>query len=103
MHMVESRNGSELTVALEGRLDTMTSPEVEASLKKAVSSDVTTLVLDFSKLEYLSSAGLRVLLAMHKHLTATGAKMVIKHVNASVMEILSMTGFLQVLSIEKNA
>ena len=65
MTITKTQNGSSLTVALEGRLDTTTAPELEKELKDSL-NDVTELILDFAKLDYISSAGLRVLLSAHK-------------------------------------
>ena len=92
------RNGSVLTLALEGRLDTLTSPELENTLKNSLSG-IDSLVLDFSKVDYVSSAGLRVLLSAHKRMSAQGG-MKMMNVNDGVMEILKMTGFADILSIE---
>ncbi|MBR1901264.1 MAG: STAS domain-containing protein [Lachnospiraceae bacterium] len=86
------------TVALEGRLDTITSPELETELKSSL-DEVTELILDFEKLEYISSAGLRVLLSAQKTMNSQGSMRVI-HVNETVMEIFEVTGFVDVLTIE---
>ena len=86
------------TVALEGRLDTITSPELETELKSSL-DEVTELILDFEKLEYISSAGLRVLLSAQKTMNSQGSMRVI-HVNDTVMEIFEVTGFVDVLTIE---
>ena len=89
---------TELTVALEGRLDTTTAPELEQSLQESI-SDVSELVMDFEKLEYISSAGLRVLLSAQKIMNRQGSMKVI-HVNETIMEILEVTGFVDILTIE---
>ena len=91
-------NEKELTVKLEGRLDTTTSPELEMDLKDAL-TDVTDLVFDFEKLEYISSAGLRVLLATQKAMNKKGSMKVI-HVCETIMEIFDVTGFTDILTIE---
>ena len=85
-------------IALEGRLDTMTSPELEAELKASLDG-VNTLEFDFSGLEYISSAGLRVLLATHKLMSTRGG-MKVTHVNEIVQEVLDVTGFADILTIE---
>lgn len=90
--------GSKLTLLLDGRLDTVTAPALEAELKQSL-NDVTELVFDFSKLEYISSAGLRVLLSSQKIMNKQGS-MVIRHVNETVMEVFEVTGFIDILSIE---
>lgn len=87
-----------LTVELEGRLDTTTAPQFEACLKENV-CDSETLVMDFSKLEYISSAGLRVILAAQKVMNKQG-KMVVKNVNDTIMEVFEITGFSDILNIE---
>ena len=87
-----------LYYALEGRLDTITSPELEEELKASL-EDAQALVLDFEKLEYISSAGLRVLLSAQKTMAKRG-EMKLKHVNETVMEIFEVTGFADILTIE---
>ena len=83
--------------ALEGRLDTVTAPELENSLKDSLEG-VTELILDFEKLEYISSAGLRVLLAAQKTMSKQGS-MKLLHVNETIMEIFEVTGFSYILTI----
>ena len=90
--------GNKLTIALSGRLDTTTAPKLETELKQNISG-VTELVLDFTGLEYLSSAGLRVLLSAQKVMNRQGS-MVVKNVNETIMEIFEITGFVDVLNIE---
>ncbi len=92
------RNEKNLTFELEGRLDTTTAPQLESELKKNLDG-IDFLVLDFSKLEYLSSAGLRVLLSSQKTMNTQG-KMVIKNVNSTIMDIFEVTGFSEILTIE---
>ena len=98
MTIEKNLNGSELTVAIVGRLDTTTAPQLEAEFKQNISG-VEKLVLDFSGLDYLSSAGLRVLLAAQKVMNKQG-KMVIKNVNETINEIFEVTGFIDILTIE---
>lgn len=98
MNITKTNENNQLTFALEGRLDTMTAPELEAALKESV-GDTTSLVFDFAKLDYLSSAGLRVILAAQKIMNAQG-KMVIKNVNDTIMEVFEVTGFADILTIE---
>jgi len=100
MKISVTRNDSALTLALEGRLDSVTSPELENVLKNS-QEETDSLVLDFSKVDYVSSAGLRALLSAHKRMSAQGG-MKITNVNEGVMEIFKMTGFADVLSIESN-
>ncbi len=89
---------AKLTVALEGRLDTTSSPELEKSLQESLDG-VSELIMDLSGLEYISSAGLRVLLSAQKTMMKQGSMKVI-HVNETVMEIFEVTGFVEILTIE---
>ena len=98
MTIDKAKNGTRLTIALKGRLDTTTSPDLEAELKASLDS-VTKLTMDFSELEYISSAGLRVLLAAHKAMSGKGG-MKVTHVNEIVGEIFEVTGFSDILTIE---
>lgn len=91
-------NGSELTLALNGRLDTTTAPELEAVIKENLAG-VTNLVMDFAELEYLSSAGLRVILSAQKTMNKQG-EMVIRNVNETINEVFEITGFIDILTIE---
>ena len=97
MTIQQTKDGNALTIALEGRLDTMTAPELEAALKTAPDG-VTELTFDFEKLEYISSAGLRVLLGAQKTMNAQGT-MKVAHVNEIVAEIFEVTGFADILTI----
>lgn len=99
MTINKNSEGTKLTLSLEGRLDTVTTPALEAELKQSL-NDVTELVFDFSTLEYISSAGLRVLLAAQKTMNKQG-NMVIRHVNENIMEVFEVTGFIDILSIER--
>lgn len=99
MTITKTQDGSSLTLTLAGRLDTTTAPQLEAELKQSVSG-VTALTLDFGALEYLSSAGLRVLLSAQKVMNKQGS-MTIRNVNETIMEIFEVTGFSDILTIEK--
>ena len=90
--------GNMLTIVLGGRLDTTTAPKLETELKQNISG-VEELVLDLAALEYLSSAGLRVLLSAQKVMNRQG-HMVVRNVNEIIMEIFEVTGFVDVLTIE---
>ncbi len=98
MNIVKTQNNQSLTIALEGRLDTTTAPQLEAELKSCLSG-VEALVMDMEKLDYISSAGLRVLLAAQKQMAKQGEMKVI-HVSESIMEIFEVTGFSDILTIE---
>ena len=99
MTIEKKMNGTALEIALEGRLDTMTAPELEAELNQSLAA-ADSLTLDFSKLDYISSAGLRVLLSAHKAMSAKGG-MKVTHVNEIVQEVFEVTGFADILDIEK--
>ena len=96
MNITRKMNGTELEIALEGRLDTMTAPQLEAELGSL--SDAESLVLDCGKLDYISSAGLRVLLSAHRIMSARGGMKVI-NINEIVREVLEVTGFTDILTI----
>jgi len=98
MTIHQEKNGTALTVALEGRLDTMTAPELEGALKESLEG-VEELTFDFEKLDYISSAGLRVLLAAQKTMNRQGS-MKVKNANEIIMEIFEVTGFADILTIE---
>ena len=98
MEITKNMNGTNLEIALAGRLDTMTAPELEQELKDSMDS-AETLTLDFSNLEYISSAGLRVLLSAHKAMSPKGG-MKVTNVNEIVKEVFDITGFSDILTIE---
>ncbi len=98
MTITTNQENGKLQIALEGRLDTNTAPQLEAELKRSVSG-ITELEFDFTGLEYISSAGLRVLLAAQKVMNKQGS-MVLRNVNSMVMEVFEITGFVDILTIE---
>ena len=98
MNITKTQNGASLTLSLEGRLDTTTAPQLESEIKASI-TDVTELVLDFAGLEYISSAGLRVLLSTQKIMNKQG-KMTIRNVCSDIMEVFEITGFEDILTIE---
>ena len=98
MTIEKNLNGAELIVKVVGRLDTSTAPELEASLKESFEG-LEKLVLDFSELDYLSSAGLRILLQAQKTMNKQG-EMVVRNVNETISEIFEVTGFADILTIE---
>ncbi len=98
MDIKKEQNGKELTVFIIGRLDTTTAPQLEAELKLSING-VEKLILDLSELEYLSSAGLRVLLSAQKVMNKQG-EMVVRNVNETINEIFEVTGFIDILTIE---
>ena len=98
LNITKNINETELTVALTGRLDTTTAPELEKELKASLDG-VTTLVIDMTALDYISSAGLRVLLSAQKIMNKQG-EMKVVHVGETIMEIFEVTGFSDILTIE---
>ena len=98
MTITKERNDNVLKIVLEGRLDTMTAPQLEAEVRDGL-QDVEQLIFDFSELEYISSAGLRVLLMAEKSMAQKGGMKVV-HVNEIIMEIFEITGFTTILDIE---
>ena len=98
MTIEKKLNATELNITITGRLDTTTAPQLEAELKKSLPG-IEKLVLDFADLEYLSSAGLRVLLQAQKTMNKQG-EMIIKNVNETIHEIFEVTGFIDILTIE---
>lgn len=97
MNIKETKNGTELTLAIEGRLETTTAPELDSVIKTKLEG-ITSLTFDFSKLEYISSAGLRVLLTAQKVMNRQGEMKVIG-ANEIVMEIFDITGFSDILTL----
>ena len=98
MNIEQNRNGNALTLALEGRLDTMTAPQLEAVLKEALPG-VEALTFDLEKLDYISSAGLRMLLSAQKT-KSRQVTMKVKNANEMILEIFEVTGFSDILTIE---
>ena len=98
MKIEKMRNDNKLTLALEGRLDTTTAPQLEAEIRGGLDG-VTELVLACGKLEYLSSAGLRVILAAQKIMNKQG-KMIVRQVNETILEVFEITGIIYILYIE---
>ena len=98
MTIEQKKNGNALLLALKGRLDTTTAPQLEAELKEALAG-VEELTFDLEELEYISSAGLRVLLSAQKAMNKQGT-MKVTHANEMIMEIFEVTGFSDILTIE---
>ena len=92
------RNADETVIEIEGRLDTNTAPALDKTISEDI-GDTKSLVLDFKKLEYISSAGLRVLLGAQKKMQKIGS-MKVTNVREEVMEVFEMTGFADILTIE---
>ena len=99
MTITKNKEGTRMTLALEGRLDTTTAPQLEAEVKTSL-YDVTELVLDLEMLEYISSAGLRVILAAQKQMNKQNSPMVVMNANETVLEVFELTGFTDILTIQ---
>ena len=98
LNITKKVENTSLTIGLSGKLDTVTSPQLETEIKESING-ITLLTFDLAELEYVSSAGLRVLLSAQKIMNAQG-KMVVKNVAEAVMEIFDVTGFSDILTIE---
>ena len=98
--MITSKNqdGNRLTVALDGRIDTLTVPQLESELKPLLNG-ITELVLDFAQVAYISSAGLRVLLATQKSMRTAGGSLMITNAVPAVREVFDITGFSDILTL----
>lgn len=100
MNIEKKQNGNEITLIPVGRLDTTTAPQLEEQINLELNG-AERLILDFQRLDYLSSAGLRVLLGAHKAFMKRGSgELVICHVNETIHEVFELTGFLDILNIE---
>lgn len=98
MTITKNIENKTITLSVEGRLDTTTAPQLEETVNEVVST-ADELILDFAKLDYVSSAGLRVILKAQKAMNAKGS-MKLTHVNEDIMEVFDITGFLDILTIE---
>lgn len=99
MTITKNTENEVFTLALAGRLDTNTSPDLEKEISEDLTADVKTLILDLKDLEYVSSAGLRVLLSAQKKMNKQG-KMVVRNANDMIMDVFQVTGFVDILTIE---
>jgi anti-sigma B factor antagonist len=98
MDIKKELNGTELKISIIGKLNTVTAPQLDTEIKSSVAG-ITDLILDFAELDYLSSAGLRVILTAQQIMNKQG-KMVIRNVNDTINEIFDVTGFIDILTIE---
>lgn len=94
-----SKDGTTLTMKPEGRLDTMTSPEFERRTQPETAG-MKEIIMDFEQVEYISSGGLRVLLALEQKMEDCGGSIRVIHVNDYIMEVFELTGFLDILTVE---
>lgn len=100
MEIIKAKNGMTLDVKVLGRLDTNTAPELDENIKNDI-NEVERIELDLKELDYISSAGLRTVLVIHKAMAAKRGKLVIKNIKDEVMEVFDMTGFSSFLNIEE--
>lgn len=101
MEIKTSISNQNLIISLKGRLDTITSPQLEEEINHYSLDEFKTVTVNMRELEYISSAGLRVILMLHKNMIKSGGKLALVNVNDMVMEIFSMTGMTDFLNIEK--
>ena len=90
----------EKVVVIEGRVDTVTVPELEMKVSPIWSTPGVTLVFDCEKLEYLSSSGLRIILSAHKQVTSKGGKFIMRNLTREVRSVIDLTGFSRILTIQ---
>lgn len=98
--MKMEKNGNAITAVIEGKLDRVSSPEFEKDIGNILSDDVNSITIDLAPCIYISSAGLRVLLALEKKMSKTGGKLVIRNVPELVMEVFTETGLDEILTLE---
>ena len=101
MNITSNKEGKVLTVALNDRLDSATATGIEGDLYMLVDDEIRTIVLDCQGMEYIASTGLRILLTLYKLIHARLGEVILKNVDPYVMEIFEMTGFDEILKIEK--
>ena len=98
LNFVKKQDGDTLTVKLDGRLDTNTAPDFQTEMEPML-NDISKLVLDFEKLDYISSAGLRVLLTFEQEMEEQEKTLEVTHVNDIIHDVFDVTGFLDILTI----
>ena len=99
MKILTKSEGNKVVLEFQGRLDTVTAPEAEATLNNST-AEAEELILDFGNLDYISSAGLRVLLSAQKKIQAKAGSMMIQNVNDTIKEVFEVTGFVDILTIQ---
>ena len=98
LNIVKKQDGDTLTVKLDGRLDTNTAPDFQTEMEPLLNG-ISKLVLDFEKLDYISSAGLRVLLTFEQEMEEQEKTLEVTHVNDIIHNVFDVTGFLDILTI----
>ena len=101
MEINKAISNQNVIITLKGRLDTMTAPQLDDEAKSNDFDEVETVTLNLKDLEYISSSGLRVILALYKNLKSKGGNLKIVHVSNTIMELFSMTGMSDYLDIEQ--
>lgn len=99
MNISYRQNGTEAIFEVEGRMDTIQAPMLEKEINEKL-GDSTLLILDFAKLEYIASSGLRVLLLAHKTMTSKKGTLIVKNSNKIILDVLTITGFADILNLE---
>ena len=99
LSITKNTDGKTLTADIAGRIDTVTSPELDSEIKSSLDG-ITKVILNFKQVEYISSSGLRVLLSLHKTMTAKDGELVIRKPTEMVTEVFEVTGFADILNIE---
>ena len=99
MEIKITKENEKEVVYIEGRVDTVSSGELDAAVKPVI-TETDTLVFDCTEMEYISSSGLRVILGTHKAMNAKGGKLVLRHINKEVQSVIDLTGFSKILTIE---
>ena len=100
MKVTSNKTDNSLVILIEGRIDTITAPKLEQILNEELNSNIKQLVFDFEKVEYMSSAGIRVLMVADKQMSRQGSMKVV-NVNEEIWEILDMTGIVEILDVER--
>lgn len=100
MNITTTTNGSEITMVIEGRLDTTAAPNLMKDMEEVLVEGITHFILDMGQCDYVASSGLRAILWAQKKMNSLSGTMVVKNVIGDVMEVFDMTGFSQILTIE---
>lgn len=94
------KQNDEIVVAIVGRIDTVTSPQLEKKIQPYLSEIGLTLIFECEKLDYVSSSGLRVILVAHKQISAKGGKFILRNLTSEVRSVIDLTGFSRIINIE---
>jgi len=100
MKVTQSTNNNDLSLSICGRIDAITSNQLSEEIDKALESKFETLILDFREVDYISSAGLRIIIVVQKKITAGGLKLELTNMNETVKNVFDITGFSQILNIK---